>query len=270
MTKFGLIPTTTILRLGELTKREIVVLCFLYSVRNRDSGRCDPTRAEIGRRVKMAKSHVSTAVKTLEEKGWIEESESGNFELKEPAKGYQIGNPNSYQNGNPKGYQIGNSGLPNRLPKVTKSVTTRNISLNRQITDKGDENPSPEFCVFLEWKNTLRHPLAKPDKKRLARINARLKDGFTVDQLKKVPHGVLMSPWHMGENDRKTKYDGIDTIYRDAAQVEKFLGLAGAISSQPAGCKVCLTSEYKTRMSLKPGEIFDATRKIVTRCECTK
>lgn len=39
---------------------------------------------------------------------------------------------------------------------------------------------------------------------------------------------------------------------------------------QPPGCDVCLKSEYRERMSLKPGEIYDKARNVVTKCECVK
>lgn len=36
------------------------------------------------------------------------------------------------------------------------------------------------------------------------------------------------------------------------------------------GCDVCLKSEYVARMSLKPGEVYDKARNVVTKCECVK
>lgn len=127
--------------------------------------------------------------------------------------------------------------------------------------------------VFEEWKSTLKHPNSKLDKKRLQRINARLKEGFTVEQLKLVPHGVLKSPYHLGDNPTKTKYDGIETVFRDAAQVEKFIALAlpwNGAAKVTKGCDECLNSEYAKpeRMNLQPGQIYDKERNVVTNCKC--
>lgn len=80
--------------------------------------------------------------------------------------------------------------------------------------------------VFNNWREVCNHPRAVFDAKRQRRIIARLKDGFTLEELCAVARGVCHSPFHMGENDTKTKYDGIDTIYRDAEQVEKFIELS--------------------------------------------
>lgn len=76
--------------------------------------------------------------------------------------------------------------------------------------------------IFTNWQKLLNHPGAILDKKRLAIISARLKH-FTVEQLKLVPLGVLKSPHHMGDNRDGKKFDGIETVYRDAGQVEKFI-----------------------------------------------
>lgn len=81
-------------------------------------------------------------------------------------------------------------------------------------------------AIFENWQMILGKCRAKLDAKRAARIKARLSDGFTVDDLLLVPHGVLRSPFHCGHNDRGTIYHEIETIYRDAAQVEKFIALA--------------------------------------------
>lgn len=76
--------------------------------------------------------------------------------------------------------------------------------------------------VFEYWRSELK-PRAKFDAKRRARIAARLKEGFTVEQLKTVVEKAKASPHHSGKNDRGRTYQDIHTIFRDAAQVEAFL-----------------------------------------------
>lgn len=36
------------------------------------------------------------------------------------------------------------------------------------------------------------------------------------------------------------------------------------------GCEICLGSEYVKRMSLRPGEVYDKARNVVTKCVCVK
>ena len=81
MTSYAQIPTDLICRFGELTKTEIVVVSYLYAARNRKSGQCNPSRASIARAVNIARSHVSPAIKGLEDKGWIIEESGVGFML---------------------------------------------------------------------------------------------------------------------------------------------------------------------------------------------
>ena len=155
----------------------------------------------------------------------------------------------------------------------SSSSSSYSFSLHKKEKEK-KSSPSdidPPSLVFNAWKSTLDHPKAVLDKKRRARIAARLSEGFSADDLVKAIHGVTQSPWHLGQDPaNSTRYDGIETIFRDAAQVEKFIALAGTAKVIPKGCDVCLNSEYRERMSLQPGEIFDEDRRVVTRCECVK
>lgn len=64
------------------------------------------------------------------------------------------------------------------------------------------------------------------DDKRRKLIRARLKDGYTADALMEAITGCSLSPFHMGENDSGTRYDGLDLIFRDAGKVDQFIGFA--------------------------------------------
>ncbi|MBK0432725.1 phage replication protein, partial [Klebsiella pneumoniae] len=59
------------------------------------------------------------------------------------------------------------------------------------------------------------------------RIKARLAEGFTADELCRAISGAKGDPWLMGKNPSKKRYDGVETILRDAAQVERLRDLAG-------------------------------------------
>lgn len=89
-------------------------------------------------------------------------------------------------------------------------------------------------AVFAEWQIVLNHPKAKLDKTRSTKIKARLKD-YTVDELRNAIKGVSKSPYHLGENDAGTRYDGISTIFKNADQVDKFIALANNPKRQTPG-----------------------------------
>lgn len=79
--------------------------------------------------------------------------------------------------------------------------------------------------VFEVWKQDTGHHRAVLDRKREARIRARLRDGFTREQLRDAIQHRRNSLHLMGQNETGTVYDGIETLLRDAAQVERLLRL---------------------------------------------
>lgn len=78
--------------------------------------------------------------------------------------------------------------------------------------------------VFGHWQKVMNKARAKLDDKRRKLIKARLDAGYSVDDLKQAITGCSLSPYHMGENENGSRYDGIDLILRDASKVDQFLG----------------------------------------------
>lgn len=130
--------------------------------------------------------------------------------------------------GNANGSPLGKDARP--VTEKTEGVVAETPGKENLLKDTELRNNKPAAGaadvneVFEECRNVL-NPDAKLDRKRMRIIQARLRDGFTVEQLKMVPHGVLLSPYHMGQNENSTPYQKIETIYRDADQVEHFIGL---------------------------------------------
>src|SRR5690606_26796490 len=81
--------------------------------------------------------------------------------------------------------------------------------------------------IFAFWKQEHGHPKARLDRKRRSRIKARLREGFTPRELCIAIRGAKKDRFLMGENDRGVAYDGIQTLLRDAEQVERLLELEG-------------------------------------------
>lgn len=80
------------------------------------------------------------------------------------------------------------------------------------------------------WKRVVRGVrVPKLDDKRRGKIRARLREGFTVDDLKRAVDGLWLSTWHV-ENKRHD----IELVCRDASHVDDFLLKAGeAIPVRP-------------------------------------
>lgn len=87
--------------------------------------------------------------------------------------------------------------------------------------------------VFNDWREVMEYPDAIFNTTAKRRVIARLKEGYSVVDLKLAIRGVLFSPFHMGKNDDAIIHDGLALICRDGSQVEKFktLALGGQIKS---------------------------------------
>jgi len=111
------------------------------------------------------------------------------------------------------------------------SSSSSSASSNNTVTSKKTSETDVRR-VFEHWQAKLDHPKAKLDATRRRLILTRLKD-FSADDLISAINGVSNSPYHLGENQTKTRYDDFKTIFRDVPQVEKFLALAAGGQSPP-------------------------------------
>lgn len=83
-------------------------------------------------------------------------------------------------------------------------------------------------AVFEHWKTVMAKPRAKLDDARRRLIQRAMKGGYTVDDLKKAIDGCRASPFHMGDNTQRTKYNGLDLILRNSEKIDGFMEKAGA------------------------------------------
>lgn len=90
--------------------------------------------------------------------------------------------------------------------------------------------------VFDAWRSVHAHPAAKLDPKRTARIRRAL-SAFAPEQLEQAIRGALKDDWLMGRDAKSPrKYDGLETILRDSAQIERLIDLElgkGAVGYRP-------------------------------------
>lgn len=104
--------------------------------------------------------------------------------------------------------------------------TPNNTNVAQSAPDAGDVE-----AVFEFWKQAMKTPRALLDDKRKRLIRTALKTGYTVDQLTEAITGCANSEWHMGKNDRGTKYNGLDLILRNAEKIDSFIELCRAPAS---------------------------------------
>ena len=154
-------------------------------------------------------------------------------------------------------FKMGQIGTPKRTPQFTlitianwelhqlpetKKDTQKDIKRtstgHQKDTNKNDKNVKndknkPNTCVagnslatrevYDYWVSKLGHTKAKYTPDRKGKIYARLKEGFSIDELKRAIDGCSASSYHMGDNDNGKVYDSIDLIFRNADKIDMFL-----------------------------------------------
>jgi hypothetical protein len=83
------------------------------------------------------------------------------------------------------------------------------------------EPADPVLAVFEHWRHHMPgRQGARPTPGRKSIIGARLKDGFSVAELKAVIDHIALSGYHNGDNPTGAVYNDFKTIFRNAEKVE--------------------------------------------------
>lgn len=120
---------------------------------------------------------------------------------------------------NPDGFHNETQAEPTENPSHKPIANSQYVSPNGD-TDVGE--------VFEHWQRVMRSPRSRLDSKRRGLIRRALDSGYTVDDLCKAIRGCSMSPFHMGQNDRGTTYNGLDLVLRNAEKIDSFIAMADA------------------------------------------
>lgn len=93
----------------------------------------------------------------------------------------------------------------------------------QQLPLSAEQPADRAVVVFEHWRKVMRKgPRTAFDARRRRAVEARLADGYDIDDLRRAIEGCSMTPHNMGQNDRAERYDDLELICRDAAHVERF------------------------------------------------
>jgi len=85
-------------------------------------------------------------------------------------------------------------------------------------------NADPVAEIFDHWVSVMgKTGAAKLTPKRKKSIQARLRDGYTLDQVKRAIENCRSDPWSMGENDRHVPFNDLELICRSGEKLESFI-----------------------------------------------
>lgn len=79
--------------------------------------------------------------------------------------------------------------------------------------------------VFDYWRDRCNHPNAKLTPDRSRKVRARLREGYTVQQLRQAIDGAAVGAF---VNEAGQRFDALDLICRNGSKVEDFIGRATA------------------------------------------
>lgn len=139
--------------------------------------------------------------------------------------------------------------------KSDETVTKRNAVRNSAFPDQeGEEeaekeedqkalsglqaNPpasrSPAREVFEHWKQRMsKRPNTVFGSKREGKVKARLREGYTVAQLKLAVDGCAQSGFHMGDNPDAKLWNDLELICRDETKTDGFIAIAEQQQAPP-------------------------------------
>lgn len=128
-------------------------------------------------------------------------------------------------------------------PYTDKPYTAEPTQVSTEVlasteNEVSTDNPLTSNCVqrvFAHWKAVMgKTKRTLLDDKRKRRIEWAVKH-YGADEACKAIDGCACSPFHMGDNDKKQRYNDLTLIFRDAEKVERFIVLADAppITTKP-------------------------------------
>jgi hypothetical protein len=106
--------------------------------------------------------------------------------------------------------------------RIEENRIEKNNTKDMSVSPKHDESVKE---VFQHWQTVMNSPRSKLGDDRKKQIAKALKT-YSVEELKKAITGCSMTPFNMGDNDQKTKYNGLDLILRNSEKIDKFISHA--------------------------------------------
>lgn len=116
-----------------------------------------------------------------------------------------------------------------QITMLTMEDNGKNEKQTNTLPAKADAKPSSDVMeVFEYWKQVMnKGDATKLTKEREKNVKARLKDGYTVDQIKQAIYGCSQNPFNMGENPNRKPYNDLELICRTSTKLEDYaLGAA--------------------------------------------
>jgi hypothetical protein len=114
----------------------------------------------------------------------------------------------------------------------TEQNSKETSSLRSDVVEPPLDNAKPQLRngkideLFAYWQQQCGHPHAKLTPERKKKVEARLNQGYTFDQIKSGIDGAANNPPH--DDDSSVVYDDLVSVCRNGGQLERYIARAGA------------------------------------------
>lgn len=106
------------------------------------------------------------------------------------------------------------------------SVSFKDTGVELVMLDEITEEAIVVAKIFDHWRQkTSRTHMTKLSDQRASLIRKRLREGYTPDQLMLAIEGILLSPYHCGDNKHGTKYLELSNAIGSPERVEKWIAM---------------------------------------------
>ena len=199
----------------------LLVLCNYAD----EKGQCWPSRENVAQKTAMSISSVQRHINWLAANGFLTWTNEHTKENRQTPNVYQLPSADFA----PREKKPGDK-LAHPPEKPSAKIAKAECQMRQKPGDKLAQNTSVRDTskntireLFDFWKSTMKKngsTLLTPKRER--NIADRLKQGYTVDQIKNAIQGNSISPFHNGQNDRKEVFNDIELICRSGEKIEKF------------------------------------------------
>lgn len=123
-----------------------------------------------------------------------------------------------------------------------------------------DDVHEPQWIeVFNFWRERVGYAQAKPTDTRRRKVFARLRNGYTVGDIKDAIVGCAQSEFHSGANGSGRRYDDLELICRNDTKLEQFIALGrargGAAKERDDGEDLADRMRREREQATKPSEV---------------
>ncbi len=205
-----------------------------YDSRIRGKRIWDCPDSEVALDIGRSRNSVCEGRNALKKRGWISEKMPFQIEI---IKAFPVENATDTDDSqsetrleSPEPSRERDSSVENATqPVVNATEPVENATAykdkGKEVKEVKEKPKTPADLVFDFWVSHLKKTRALFTKKRRDHVNARLREGYSVEDIFDAIRGCGVSPHNQGQNDRGEVYDDLELICRLGEKVERFRGI---------------------------------------------